>query len=212
MNPQELVLLYHWLGEALWWLHRYEERLHVGEEGLALVADQPRSVGVALMQQTIALGAIGMGDMARYLSLLEQTASFLEEVPYVEELAQAYSHIIERYVERMYVTQAQPWLRIFRERAEQAGDLSALAAAERAMGTALAFTGNLVGGIRRQQASLEVAIRIGDTTNELFALYELMSTTWAAGDLDAAARYGQRALTVRRRLDGRPGGRTCTWA
>ncbi len=51
-----MALLYHWLGEALWWQHRYEERARLGEEGLALLGDDTESLGAALLNRTIAYG------------------------------------------------------------------------------------------------------------------------------------------------------------
>ncbi|MBN1248846.1 MAG: AAA family ATPase [Anaerolineae bacterium] len=204
LDPQELVLLYHWLGEALWWLNRYEERVRVGEEGWALVADQPRSIGAALMQQTIAHGALMLGEGERYAQLNDETAGFLADLPYIEELRDAYRHIIERYVtQEQDIASALAWLHIFRERAQRAGDLSALAAAESRMGAALVWTGDYVGGTQHQQAFLEASLRIGDTTNELFALEEMTQMMWFAGDLEAASSYGQRALALARRLDNR---------
>ena len=55
-DPQALAVLIFWLGEALFWQNRWKERVHVGEEGLSLVADAADSLGAVLVYYTIAMG------------------------------------------------------------------------------------------------------------------------------------------------------------
>jgi class 3 adenylate cyclase len=49
LPPRELVRLYYWLGEVFYWQHRPDDKIRLGEEGLALLGDDVESVEAALM-------------------------------------------------------------------------------------------------------------------------------------------------------------------
>jgi tetratricopeptide (TPR) repeat protein len=72
LAPRELVRLYHWLGEVFHWQNRHDDRIRIGEEGLALLGDEAESVEAALMKAT-GEREIGKG---RGSSLFERRASF----------------------------------------------------------------------------------------------------------------------------------------
>jgi tetratricopeptide (TPR) repeat protein len=142
--PSELVRLYYWLGEALYWQSRYDDMIRIGEKGLALLGDDTESAEAALMNQGIAPAYGEKGDWEKYLELTHRTAGFIQRLPYSRELRPAYIHIIfASYVAGKDVEEARLWLQALEEKAVPQHDLRALVEVHYVTGRVLNATGDL---------------------------------------------------------------------
>ncbi len=192
LAPRELVRLYYWLGEVLWWQSRHDDRLRVGEEGLALLGDDTESVEAALMNQTIAAGT-GANE-ERFREFTYRTAQFIQRLPYVEELRPAYSHIVLAYSNDRDIEEAMKWLQILEEKAAPHHDLRASVEVHLYTGMIFAQIGDLHGAISRYQQGLELCTRIGDAKGENWCLMNTIDTFLSLGDLRRAEEHASEAL------------------
>ena len=200
----ELVRLYYWLCEVLFWQGRYEEQIRVAESGLRLLGDDTQSVEAALMNQEIAVGYRARGERAKFLEFTGRTARFLESLPYSEELRPAYDHIVTMYAfARKDVEEALRWLRVLRERATAHHDVRAIGQADDYAGIILGHTGDLGEALSRHAQALERFQSIGDARHAVDALCHLSQVCISWGDLDQALEYIDQALG----MEGRPRGK-----
>jgi len=203
LDPQTLVLLYHWLAEALIWQSRYEERIRIGEEGLRLVASDTRSVGAALMNQAIGMGAAYLDDWERGEAYTLRTAEFVRDLPYVEDLWYAYAHIIIVCRRNKDTKGFLEWVAALEEQATQHGDLVGLATAYLYAANHLVTTGHLRLALEKRQRQLEMYVRSGDKKHEGWAWSGLAWLHLATGDAMNAAAYATKALELKRAVGWR---------
>jgi tetratricopeptide (TPR) repeat protein len=194
LAPRELVRLYYWLGEVLWWQSRYDDRVCIGEEGPALLGDDTESVEAALMNQTIAGGLIGKENLAKCHEFTYRTAGFIRRLPYSEELRPAYIQIHSVYRENKDIEKAMEWLQALKERATRCHDLRALGEVRFFTGFTLAVVGDLRGAVPRFQKALELFTRIGDVSRESWSLLTMGRAFLRLGDRQKAEGYVDRAL------------------
>ncbi|MCJ7738667.1 MAG: hypothetical protein MUQ10_15370, partial [Anaerolineae bacterium] len=143
-DPQEMALLYHWLGESLGWQSKNAELLSIGEEGLALVGEETESLGAALMNQVVGVGAMNTGNLARHWELTKRTAGFIQDLAYVEELRPAYTHIARMYIRNGGdADSCQRCLALLTQLAGRHGDVMALASADDIASDLMLHTGDL---------------------------------------------------------------------
>lgn len=199
-SPRLLVRLCYWLAEALFWQNRYNEQIEIAKEGLALVGFDAESLEAVLMGQEIAIGSLELGDVATFREYTYRTATFLRDLPYVQELRPAYSHVSKAFRVDKDLAQAMDWLDELRERAERHQDLRALGEAYYLQGDILADQGDLIGALAREQEALKLFAEIGDTKHESWCLG---NAGWAAmmlGDFDLAESYVHRGLELARAI------------
>jgi len=192
VDPQELALLMHWLGEALFWLAKYEERLRLAEEGLAMLGDDTESLGVALMNQLVTV-CVMFGEYQRAAAHTLRTASFIGDLPYVEELLPAYDHIGMVYGS---LHEAEGMLRLLDQldlRAQESGDLKALTIASLERASFLDRSGHLRGALRQRQRQLEISTRTGNVGYRSSAHLSLARLARSLGDLDGAEIHLRQA-------------------
>jgi len=194
LAPRDLVRLYYWLGETLWWQDRYDDRIRIGEEGLALLGDDAASAEAALMNQHVALGHWHKRDMERYRELTYRTAQFIQRLPYAEELRPAYVQIAVAYKDDKDVEEAMKWFQALEKRATPHHDLRALGDVNGWTGQTLAATGDSHGAISRYQQALELSTRAGDTKNESQFLAFMGEIFLWLGDIQRAEEYARRGL------------------
>jgi adenylate cyclase len=182
LAPQELVRLYWWLGDSLFWQSRYAETGPIAEEGLALLGDDTESVGAALMNQ--------------HLGRHHRNAEFIERLPYSEELRPAYGLIAGAYAfGDKNLEEATRWIQALERQARQHHDLRALGGNYFNMARAvLGASGDLRGAISRYQAGLEVLDRIGDTKHASWCVIQCGVAYLALGDIQNAEAYTKRGL------------------
>ena len=197
LDIDERGRLYHWLGETLWWQNRSNDQVAVGMQALALLGDNPApSEALALANQTVAVGHIGLGGMDQFFAYTARTASFLEQLPYSEELRAAFVHIVVACQEKGDVPGALRWLHALGERAAKYGDLRAVAEGHYLTGDLLAGRGHVQEAISRYQQALNLYAQIRDIKFQVWCLKGLGTALTTLGQLSAAAEYAGRALTL----------------
>ena len=197
VDVAELARLYHWLGEALWWQNRTDEQIDVGLRALALLGkDAAPSEALALANQTVAVGYIGKNDMEQFFAYTFRTASFIEQLPYSEELRPAFVHIVVACQQKDDVVGTFKWLRVLAARATAHGDLRAVAEVNYLTGETFAGLGDLRQAIVHYEKALELYARIGETKFQVWCLKGLGITHRTLGHLPEAAQYFARALEM----------------
>lgn len=195
LAPRELVRLYHWLGEVLWWQSRYDDLLHIGREGLALLGDDTESVEAALMNQTIAIGHHwSKGNWERHQEFTYRTAQFIQCLPYSEELGPVYYHIARTYHIDKRAEEAMKWRQALEGKAKQHHDLKALARVYFLAGDHLAGRGDFYGTKSRLEQALELCRRIGDAKHAIKCLVFMQNALLSLGDLQNAEEYAHRII------------------
>jgi tetratricopeptide (TPR) repeat protein len=193
----ELIRLYYWLCEVLFWQGQLEEQIQIARKGLSLLGDNLESVEAALMNQEIAVGHRASGDAAQFAEFTLRTAQFLERLPYSEELRPAYDHVVSMYLyDRKDIDEAKRWLEIMEGRAAAHYDVRALAEVHGHAGQVLERTGDLVGAVSRYRQALERYERIGDAKQAREVLENTAEALLGVGELEQAQRCVDRALEL----------------
>ncbi|MCJ7737093.1 MAG: hypothetical protein MUQ10_07240, partial [Anaerolineae bacterium] len=201
LDPQEMAIVYHWLGEALWWQAKYEEMLRIGEEELALLGDDTESLGAALINQVVAMASVSTGDEARCIELTKRTACFIEDLPYVAELRPAYNHIMLVCRWAKDADSHQRWLASLAQLAGRHGDLGAMMAVHSGAANLMLDTGDVEGAIVRTNRSLETTVRSGDLKHEGWAWGDLAELHLMSGRTEESARCAERNLRLSRTVE-----------
>jgi tetratricopeptide (TPR) repeat protein len=212
LPARELVRIYHWLAEVLFWQALYDERIRIGEEGLALLKDEAAATGsverggsrdpaealesveAALMNHAIAGGYAWKGDGEGFKRFTYRTASFILNLPYSEELRPAFHFAGHAYLIDKKAEEAIRWFRAFEEKAQPHHDLRALMSVYNGIGSVLSTTGDVRGAISQYQKALELNAK----TSEIFiTLTVLNAIQWAflwLGDLQRSGEYASMHL------------------
>ena len=163
MEPLALARIFYWLGEVLFWQGRYEEPIHLGEEGLYQLGDNNQNTEAALMNQLVAVGSSQLGDHKKFIEFTMRTADFITTLPYSEELRPAFDHIIVLYAYTLKdLVQAQHWLDTFQEKAENNHDLRALGEVFNHTASISTRQGDLMTAIPYYKKAIDQFTRIGD--------------------------------------------------
>ena len=187
IEPLVLTRLFYWLGEVLFWENQYEEPIHLGEEGLYYLGENNKNVEAALMNQLVAIGCSQLGDHEKFIDFTQRTAGFIQSLPYTEELRTAYDHIIGLYAYTLKdLPEAERWLEVFKQNAEDHHDLRALG--EVYNHTAFIFDkqGNLEFAIHFYNKAINIFTQIGDDKHTCRSLRGLGVCYLKQGNLDAA--------------------------
>jgi tetratricopeptide (TPR) repeat protein len=162
LDSRTIARLYWWLGEALWWQDRYDEMAHLGEQGLAVLDDDARSVEAALMHTLAAGGYQWAGKVAEQREHRQHIVHLLPGLPYIEELRDAYGQVIMDHIVEKRVEEAQRWVAIFEQAAQQYHDLSALGELHAVcIPNLLYMTGDVRGTVAELQAAVDIFGKIG---------------------------------------------------
>jgi predicted ATPase/class 3 adenylate cyclase len=197
IDTAELARLYHWLGETLWWQNRTDDQIDVGLRALALLGkDALPSEALALANQTVAVGYIGKDDLEQFFAYTFRTASFIEQLPYSEELRPAFVHIVVACQQKGDIDGTLKWLRALEERAASHGDLRAVAEVHYLTGETFAGLGDLRQAILHYEKGLELYERIGETKFQVWCLKGLGIVHRTLGHLQEAATCAARALEL----------------
>jgi class 3 adenylate cyclase/predicted ATPase len=206
--PRELVLLYYWLGEVLFWQNRYDEQIEAGETGLRLL-DDACSVEAALMNQEIAIARFEQGDRETFREYTYRTAQFLRKLPYVQELRPAYNHVSKALRADKRVEEAIEWLLALEQHAQAHHDLRALGEAHYLAGDMLADQGDPWGALARAEKAADLFASIGDAKHESWCLGNASWASLMLARLDAAWAYARRGLDLALAVGNR---RDIAWA
>jgi tetratricopeptide (TPR) repeat protein len=198
---EERVRLYYWLGETLFWQHRYEEQIEIAQEGLALLAqdadaaEAPQSVETALMNQEIAVGYLALGEAARFREYTSRTAVFLLQLPYSEELRPAYDHVARMYAyDEKDLPEAKRWLDALESKATQYHDLRALGDVHYSAAGILRQSGDAAAAISHLNKAQEFFARIGDVKHRIWCQSQAGIAHLVRGDLAEAEKIAREEL------------------
>jgi tetratricopeptide (TPR) repeat protein len=61
LPPRQIVMIYHWLTEALFWKFQYDDVIRYGEKGLQLLGDDTECMEAALMNTCMHIQVTGRG-------------------------------------------------------------------------------------------------------------------------------------------------------
>jgi predicted ATPase len=194
-TPRELVRLFYWLSEVVWWQGHPAELIQIGTEGLAVLGEDTESVEAALMYAAIGEGYVHSHDDEKWREFTLRAASCLERLPYSEELRPAYLHIIDVYLYLDRDTEeAARWSHLLEERARQQQDWIGLAAAYDCLGDLLAVRGELRQSLPLYERCLETARKTGQPLGESLAHNGLATRLLSLGEIAAAAESASRGL------------------
>ena len=182
----DLIRLYHWLGEALFWQGRTEERLALGLEGLALLDQEIPSVELALMNQMVAIGHMMRPAVDEYRDYTLRTAAFIGDLPYVPELQPAYEHVVGALVASKRTAEAVALLETLGRKVDLEQDLLAAAAIHRQWGELASALGDLEGALAAYEEVLALDARVGDVKHLAWALGDAARFALELGDITRA--------------------------
>jgi len=195
LPAQDLTRLFYWLGEVLFWQNSYEEPIHLGEEGLALLGNQNDSTEAALMNQLVAVGCTQLGDHDKFIDFTLRTAGFITRLPYSEELRPAFDHIITLYGYTLKnVPEARRWLEILRQKADEFHDLRALGEYYEYSGGLSYQEGNTADAIANHYKAIEQFTQIGDSKHLSRAWKSLGVSRLQNGEIDDSLECFVHAL------------------
>jgi predicted ATPase/DNA-binding SARP family transcriptional activator len=197
LPARELVRLYYWLGEVMWWQGRCDEQVRIGKEGLALLGDAgAETLEAALMNDAIGTGYAGLGYTEKWREFIGRAARILEKLPYSEELRPAYIHIFWVCLDAKDIEGAEKWLRLFEHEAVACHDLLALGEVHTRRGNGLMEGGDLRGAIAQFQQALEFFGRAGDIRLKGDALSFMAAAYVALGDVQRAETCAREGLEL----------------
>jgi DNA-binding SARP family transcriptional activator len=158
---EEILQIYHWLGDVYSWQNRWEERLHLGLESLELLGDEKSSIGAAFVNQLIAVAYWGIGNKEQFYAYTKQTAQFIKQLPYSTELTVAFIHIVMMFIERKEPEQAIEWLNALENRATNHNEPKFLGEAKDFRGGILEQMGKLQNAIGTYNQAQKIYNEIG---------------------------------------------------
>jgi tetratricopeptide (TPR) repeat protein/regulation of enolase protein 1 (concanavalin A-like superfamily) len=199
-DRRQLVRLYWWLADVLYWRSRYDEMLSIAEEGLTLLGDDIQSLEAALMNETVATAHWNGGDREQFREANQRNAQFIESLPYTEELRSAYATLA--YPDESNEEEHTRWLQALERRAAQHHDLKALGQVHYYVADGLELRGDLRGAILRGRQALELFMRIGDAKHAAHSMIGLASFFLHLGELRTAEEYLARAMERPEHLAG----------
>jgi predicted ATPase/DNA-binding SARP family transcriptional activator len=196
LTPRELVRLYHWLCEALFWQSRYADLIRMGQEGLALLGDDVESVEAALMYQLIVGGHFEQGNLKQGLEFINRMAEFIPRLPYARELRPALISVAIFDMFQKNLEKALETLQAIEQTADQHHDVRTVAEAQFIQGVALGVTGDLHKAIQQTQKGLELCLRIGDVPHANRCLLVIGSVFLSLGDPQKAQEHADRVIEL----------------
>jgi tetratricopeptide (TPR) repeat protein len=196
LDPPELVRLYSWLADVLWWQNQNSEMVRVGEEGLALIGQNTESIEAALMNDAVGWGCFFTGNLERGREFIDRNTRFLRRLPYSEELRPVYNHVVDECTVNKNAEEALKWLQTLEQKAKAHYDLRALGEVHVFTARLLASQGDLLGALLRYQQTLELSTRIGDVKLENWGLGGIGGHYLSLGELRDAREYANRRREI----------------
>jgi tetratricopeptide (TPR) repeat protein len=202
LNVLELTRLFYWLGETLFWQNKFEEPIHLGEEGLYYLGENNKNVEAALMNQLVAIGCAQLDDHEKFIEFTRRNAEFIQTLEYTEELRPAYIHIVNLFAYTLKdIPTAQRWLEVINGKAEEHHDLRAIGEVYNETAYLANRQGKLNIAVRYYDKAIEQFTRIGDDKHTCRAFRRLAECYLQAGLLEEAAENIDRSLAKAETLD-----------
>ena len=164
LPPEALVRLYYWLGEALFWLSRWEDYLQIATEALELLEPGSETVEMALVNHMLSMGYLwARGDRGKDTALRQRNTKFIQNLPYEEILAPAYLMICEYFLYfDVSIRSAREWLQILEDKARTHGDTRTLGQVQHRLAMTAQYTGDLQLALDHTDKGIEIFKQIGD--------------------------------------------------
>jgi class 3 adenylate cyclase/tetratricopeptide (TPR) repeat protein/regulation of enolase protein 1 (concanavalin A-like superfamily) len=198
LSVRERLRLSWWLGEVLHWMERWEELLHLGQGELSLLPKEDETLEAVLVNYHI---AVASSEAPMYGAYVGRTASFLQDLAYIEELRPVYDQVIYWCLDRKHIEDAQRWIRAFEAQATHAHDLRALADVSAIHGDISFFTGDLQRALPYYRRAVELYSRVNDAKMEARCGRDLAETYLVQGQIQDARRLAERAVALIRDED-----------
>jgi tetratricopeptide (TPR) repeat protein len=189
LAPRDLARIYFWLGEVLFWQGRLDERVRIGEEGLAHLRNDTESVEAVLMYSL-------MDSHDAYRELPYRYASFIDRLPYSEELAKPYIHLIYACLGEGRLKEADEWLQVLARKAEQHHDLRALGEVYHSVGDLARARGDLREAIAQYERAADLLARIGDPIRRSRSLQAQARTYLECKELEKAQEIWRESMSA----------------
>lgn len=197
LAPTQLVQLYFWLGDSLYWQSRQQEQGQVGEDGLALLGDATESVEAATMSYFAAIGWRFAGEEARFWEGIARISRYVGRLPYREELRTVYAGIAMSCCQ--WDKNAEGglcWLDMLEEHSRRYHDRRALCEALVVRGGIQRLLGSCQSAAGLFERALEESHRIGDVSTGFMAHESLCSANLCLGRLNEAETWAHRLIEV----------------
>jgi tetratricopeptide (TPR) repeat protein/regulation of enolase protein 1 (concanavalin A-like superfamily) len=193
----ELIIIYHWLGEVYIWQNRPYDRIQIGREGLTLLGDKTESKETALMNQAIAMGYWLAGDRDNFKRYTLRTEKLLRELPHSTELSLFYIHIAIMYTEEKEFVKAMKWLSDLENRAIEYDETRFLGEAYVYMGDLLFEKGDFKESLEKFRKAQEIFDKIWDRGQEPGGSLNIMGwICFSMGDFQNAAKLLEKSVEI----------------
>ncbi|MBN1890820.1 MAG: tetratricopeptide repeat protein, partial [Thermoflexales bacterium] len=196
ITPRELVRLYYWLCDVLWWQGRYDDVIRQSEDGLALLGAGSKSAEAAMMYKHLGGGYVIKGEQELGLGCADEIERFLADLPYEPEIRSAYTDVALVHRWRGDIEGALTWLRRLEALATPYHDLRAVGEVHHWRGGALFDLGDLRGAMREYRQAIELFDRIGDIRHIGMLYTDEAGVHLALGDPESARHCADRALEI----------------
>jgi tetratricopeptide (TPR) repeat protein len=203
LSARELALLYSRLADTMRWQDRHDERWRIGEEALAILGDDNRSIEAALINDHIGVGHQHgkKNDNEKFRKFISRNLQFIQDLPYSSDLINAYIDIIRMYWMDKNIEEAAKWASILERLGQEHNDLNALATAHSMMGAPiLQAMGDLNGAVASHEKSLEICTKMGAKVRQCSSLGFMGFYLIRLGNPQKALEYGYRALTFAKEI------------
>ena len=143
---------------------RWNEVIHTGQEGIALLGEDIESTEGAMLNGQIARGYGGLGDMRKRVEIVSDTAQFIQHVAYIEELRPTYTLLVSTIAFSPIITtmRLSGGVASLRKKQRCFNDLSGQAGAINGEQKIWHHKGNLSKSLSLAQQCLEIYERTGD--------------------------------------------------
>jgi tetratricopeptide (TPR) repeat protein len=187
----ELARWAYWQTDALYWAGDAQAVLAACEHAFATLPIVPESQEAAMLNQQMAGAYLSLGPKERFVAISLQTAEYILHLPFSEELASPYHHVIDACLAGKEVDRAWVFIDALHGHAEAAGNFRALAKAQFIAARTCSETGRHAEALVHGERALALAQKTGDVATIQFCLSRLVNDALVLGRFEDADRYGR---------------------
>jgi len=192
----QLVRLYAWIADALWWQSRYDEVIRYGEMGLEVLGDDTECMEAALMNSYIAAGNYNKGNQEKWREYTHRNMAFIKKLPYSVQLKTPYVIIVDCAWSDGDLETAWEWSKELETLAGHHHDLRAVAEAWYRQSMILEGKGDYRSALSSYQKSLGMLERIGDDKHASWCHGRIAEISFNSGDIEEAEAHAQVFLSM----------------
>ena len=204
LPSRQLVRLYDWLAETLYWQSRYDEVIRYGEMGLEILADDTECAETVLMNAKIAIGNAysSSGSDKKWVEYTHKNMAFINKLEYSVEFRGPYHHIVcvvawrDRDLEAAWECSKE-----FEARAQQYHDLTGLADVWKLQGDILRSKGDQNSALSLYQKALDMFERIGDNKHASWCHRDVAGILFKSGNIDEAGSHTRVGVRIAEQIE-----------